>query len=340
MQFSLGIGLTNRCNYNCSHCYSREDEKFDLAFDDVKKICDNLDVEAVNFGTGESGLHKDFHTIVEYFGSKGIKMALTTNGHTTSLLSDDELKLFNDIDFSLDFPDTNNHDSFRGLGATQNVLDGLERCRKNDVEASFACAMMKDNYVFMDKMVEKARELGVNLRVNLYKPVYTDKHTPTYDEFWEGVDRLFGNSKIVSCSEPVVNAVIGNKTLEGGAPCGKRSLRIHPDGKVVGCVYYKKSDNTIWELIENKNTMQDDAFEAYLDQYSKYGKIIPEFCADCESVDTCKGGCTARRMYSGLDMPDQYCYRYNNREKPKIDCEWGDSKDLVHSDYLCTIIVQ
>jgi len=86
MKISLGIGLTNRCNLSCSHCYSREDEKYDIAFEDVKKICDSLGVSAVNFGTGESGLHKDFHAILDYFGTEGIKLALTTNGFTPNFV--------------------------------------------------------------------------------------------------------------------------------------------------------------------------------------------------------------------------------------------------------------
>jgi len=257
-----------------------------------------------------------------------------------TLLSDDQLKLFNDIDFSLDFPTADSHDTFRGIGATQTVMEGIERCRKNGVEASFACALMKDNYYFMDKMAQKARELGINLRINVYKPVYTTKHSTTYEEFWEGVSRLFGNSKIVSCSEPIINAVIGNKTLEGGAPCGKKSLRIHPDGKVVGCVYFKKSDQTILKLIENKKNMQEDAFGAYLEKFNNHRTRIPEYCADCETVDICKGGCVARRMYTGLDWPDQYCPMFKEREQPVFDYEWGDNKDLVHSEYLCTVIVQ
>ena len=36
---------------------------------------------------------------------------------------------------------------------------------------------------------------------------------------------------------------------------------------------------------------------------------------------------------------DEYCF-VNKGKIPKIDVQWADKKDLVHSDYLCTIIVQ
>nr|WP_092074061.1 radical SAM protein [Dendrosporobacter quercicolus]NSL47783.1 radical SAM protein [Dendrosporobacter quercicolus DSM 1736]SDM76478.1 radical SAM additional 4Fe4S-binding SPASM domain-containing protein [Dendrosporobacter quercicolus] len=340
MDFSIGIGITNKCNYNCSHCYSREDQTFELKYEDVEKLCKNLDITAINFGTGESGLHSEFDKITDYVYKKGIKMALTTNGYTVALLDDKQLKRFNDIDFSLDFAQKDNHDQFRGLGAANLVETGIERCKRLGVEASFACAMMKENYNVMDKMAEKARGIGVNLRVNVYKPVHTLKHLLTYDEFWEGVKRLFSNSKIVSCSEPIVNALIRNKTLDGGSRCGKKSLRIRPDGGIVPCVYWNKSMSSIDELVANKKKFSYEAFLQYIEEVTEETKAVPEECADCDVLDICQGGCAARRLYNDMNKPDLYCFRLYGKQPPNIDFEWGESKDLVHSDYLCTIIVQ
>lgn len=340
MKFSIGIGITNKCNYNCSHCYSREGTEYELDFEQVKNICNNIEVTALNFGTGESGLHKDFVKIVDYVYEKGIKVALTTNGYTVSLLSDETLKKFNDIDFSLDFDDEKNHDAFRGKMASDAIIKGIERCKQLNVECSFACAMMKDNYKIMDKMVLKAREYDVNLRTNIYKPVHTTKHLLTYDEFWEGIDRLLKNSELISCSEPIVNAVINNKTLDGGSRCGKKSLRIRPDGGIVPCVYWNEKRTTIDELIDNKVKMDEEEFIDFIDDVTSETKQIPLECNDCEVLDVCQGGCAARRLYNDLDKPDPYCFKIQGKDKPKLDVKWGDSKDLVHSNYLCTIIVK
>ena len=37
---SIGIDITNRCNLNCPHCYSRKLKKVDLSLKQVKKILD------------------------------------------------------------------------------------------------------------------------------------------------------------------------------------------------------------------------------------------------------------------------------------------------------------
>lgn len=338
--FSIGIGITNKCNYNCSHCYSRESKTYDLPMSQVQKLCDNFDIHSINFGTGESGLHEQFADIVNYVDSKGIKVSLTTNGYTIALLDDNLLRKFNDIDFSLDFQNKESHDNFRGKGASNLVEKGIDRCKRLGVEVSLACAMIKENYNKMDQMVKKAQDLNVNLRINVYKPVNTDKHTLTYEEFWEGITLLFGSSKIISCSEPIVNALINNKTLDGGSRCGKKSLRIRPDGGIVPCVYWNKSLSSIDELVENNITMTEELFDNYIDKVTEETKIIPQECLACDTLDICQGGCAARRLYSGLDKPDQYCFKLYGRKAPQIKYQWGESKDLVHSNYLCTIIVQ
>lgn len=341
MKFSLGIGLTNDCNYNCSHCYSRENEVKYLPFERFKLLCDNLDVLSINFGTGESYLHSEFEKIVEYAYEKGIKMSVTSNGYTISKLDDTHLKMFNDVDLSLDFHSKDAHDDFRGSGASKTVYEGAERCKELGVEASLACAMMKENYFEMDRIAEVGKNLGLNLRVNIYKPVNTFAHTLSYDEFWEGVRRLFSASRIVSCSEPIINALIGNKTLDGGSPCGKKSLRIKPNGGIVPCVYWKTPNSCIEEFVENKGKMSTEEFKKYVDCVTEETKTIPKTCIDinCKYIDTCKGGCAAGRFYRNIDEPDPYCFVIRN-DLPQVNYEWGDEKDLVHSSYLCTIIVQ
>ena len=102
MKYSVGIGVTNRCNYQCSHCYSRSPnfDEYDLAFEDIAKICSILDIEAVNFGTGESVLHPRFNDILDYLYEREIPVSLTTNGLSVLRLAAYRLKYFNDVDIS------------------------------------------------------------------------------------------------------------------------------------------------------------------------------------------------------------------------------------------------
>lgn len=337
MKYDIGIGLTNRCNLNCPHCYSREEGFRDLKFEDVKSLVENMNINSINLGTGESILCNDFNDIIQYLHEKNIKMSLTTNGYTVSKISDKKLKYFNDIDFSLDFPIKEKHDEFRDIGFSKLVMEGINRCKNNGVECSIATAMMNCNYMYMNDLVNLAKANGICLRVNIYKPVRTDKFKLTYEEFWEGIRLLLENSTIVSCSEPIVNALLKNKTLDGGSPCGKKSLRIKPDKKIVPCVYLKSSDYDINEYIKDIN---NNISSNKLKEFENTVKEIPKYCMEnCDLVEYCKGGCYSRRFYNGnTDAPDEYCFVIRN-DHPKIKFKFGEKKDLVHSNYLCTIIV-
>lgn len=339
IKYNVGIGLTNACNLNCPHCYSRISRKSlhskitSICFSDLKLVCEKLKVNSINLGTGESWLHPQFLDIFNYLHAKKIKLSLTTNGFTASKLTDEELTWLNDIDFSLDFPTAKAHNLFRGQDVFEKVIKNIKRCKKLGVETSIVTVLMNSNYKYMGEMVELAKKLDVNLRVNVYKAVRSKEYKPTYAEFWKGIKFLFKKSQIISCSEPIVNAAINNVVSEGGSPCGKNSLRITPDGKIVPCVFWNRSDLKIKDLLKNKAHLLEEGKEAIRI------RKVPEECMNCEQLTICKGGCAARRVYNNLNKPDEYCFKIRNN-KPRLDYKFGETKDLVHSNYLCTIIVK
>ena len=335
MKLDIGIGLTNDCNLDCSHCYSRENGIVNtLSFEEFKRLVDCVDVNSINFGTGESILYKDFIKIIEYLIVRNIKFSVTSNGYTVSKLPDDLLKQFNDIDISFDFPTTWENDLFRSSTSGSLALNALNKLKSIGVETSIATCMTSLNFNRMSDMINLAREFDVNLRVNIYKPVYKDSLALTYDSFWKGVEILLDSGLLISCSEPIVNTVLGTKILDGGCPCGKKSFRVTPTGHIVPCVYWKTTDCSIDQLA-NKG------IEA-LWQSESFTKIrrIPEECLKCNYVDICKGGCAARRYYNELTKPDPYCYVIRNLPQPKLNWQYAESKDLVHASYLCTFIVK
>src|SRR5271156_6969725 len=92
--FSVGLGLTNECNLACAHCYRDIGQTDRLSLDDVRRVCESVPVRSVNLGTGENGLHPEFHAILHYLRDRGTTITLTSNGHTAVILSDDELCSF------------------------------------------------------------------------------------------------------------------------------------------------------------------------------------------------------------------------------------------------------
>jgi MoaA/NifB/PqqE/SkfB family radical SAM enzyme len=127
MAYSVGVGLTNECNLRCPHCY-RPDAVIDrLTMQDIQKVCEAIPVKSMNLGVGENGLHPDYRAILDYLSSRGIVTSVTSNGLSTEVLTDAELRRFRSVEFSLDFPTEQEHDGFRGRGNWRTVMQALER---------------------------------------------------------------------------------------------------------------------------------------------------------------------------------------------------------------------
>src|SRR5258708_22021521 len=109
--FAIGLGLTNECNLSCAFCY-REPARVDgLSIEQVRAAMKSLPVRSVNLGTGENGMHPEFREILAFLRTLPVKLTITSNGHSVAVLSDEEVRAFHDIEFSLDYSTQANQDA-------------------------------------------------------------------------------------------------------------------------------------------------------------------------------------------------------------------------------------
>jgi len=329
MSYSLGIGLTNNCNLACAHCY-RDTQRIDnISLAQVEQICAAIPVGSVGMGTGENVLNPDFDAIALYLRQRGVKVSVASNGFTLTSIPEEVLRAFHDVEVSIDFPTQAEQDAFRGPGNWILIHQAIERCHKLGIQVSILATLMKNNYMKMDQLVGLARRNGANLRVNAYQAVKTDAYRLSYDQFWEGYRRLFSAGRVVSCSEPVVRAVMG---LEGAqSPCGRGSIRINPRGQVIPCVYWPLDSSlppSIADLARlGEKVIQDGSFET--------ARQIPPSAADC----ACRGGCASRRALNHkLDAHDDYC-PWTRGDDLRLEWQPAAAKDLMRASNVCTTIV-
>jgi radical SAM protein with 4Fe4S-binding SPASM domain len=329
---SLGIGLTSDCDLSCAHCYRDQDRIYNLTLADIQNVCESLEIGSIGFGTGENGLNPEYFEILEYLNAKQIKLTLASNGYTLSITPDDVLKYFEDVEFSVDFPDQERHDKFRGQGNWKTVMDGIERCRRLGIRVSVLAVLMNLNYDELGKIAELAASFDADFRVNVYQPMYTDDFMPNFDQYWQAFKALFDHSDIISVTEPLVNTFLGLNGLNG-TPCGGRSMRITPDRLLKACVYWPNSDLTIEDLVEKKETIfQSSAF--------KQTHNIPKFCLGCEHVSNCGGGCAARRILRGqFEKPDEYCPIFQGKSI-QLKGELSSAAKPLRTGSICTTIVR
>jgi MoaA/NifB/PqqE/SkfB family radical SAM enzyme len=329
MGYSVGIGLTNDCNLTCAHCYRDTERISSLSLEQVQRICQAIPVASLGMGTGENALHPEFIQIVEYLRGRGIRLSIASNGYSLTSTPEQTLSAFQDVEVSLDFPTQAEQDAWRGAGNWALVHQAIERCQKLGIEVSILATMMRTNYEKMDRMVALARQDGVNLRVNAYQAVKTDNYRLQYAEFWEGYRRLFAESLVVACSEPVVRAVMGLGEVQ--SPCGRSSIRFNPRGQVIPCVYWPTEAGAVPELDDlyrlGSQVMENVWFQS--------ARETPSSASDCP----CQGGCASRRALNGkLDAHDDYC-PWSRGEQIQLPWQPAPAKDLMRAGNVCTTIV-
>lgn len=333
----LGIGTTGLCNMNCEHCYSRQYNGSSLTLNDIINIYNSVSIDSVNFGTGENILNPEFLDIVDFLANKGVKLSLTTNGYSVSNIDDERLKFFHDIDFSLEFPTKKLQNAYRGHDSWEMGILGMDRCKRLGIPFSIATVLMKKNANHLADFFNLMKTYDCFLRINVIKSntykTKTSEYALTYDLFWDTFVQLFSRYYLVSCSEPILCAALELENAANGVPCGQSSIRIQPDGQLLPCVYWGKTNLFIEDLIDKGETiLQEKEFAE--------SQTIPDFCKNCERVSYCHGGCASRRKIAGsLNFPDEYCPIYLEKEFPAITYKKKlDTIDLIHSQYLCTII--
>src|SRR5207245_8571916 len=129
-QFALGLALTNECNLACSFCYRDPDRVDRLTLDQVKAVMQHLPIRSVNLGTGENGMHPDFQRVLTFLKTQPLKLTITSNGHSIAILSDEDVRAFHDVEFSLDYPTKSEQDAQRGAGNWDLIHEQASRCRR------------------------------------------------------------------------------------------------------------------------------------------------------------------------------------------------------------------
>jgi len=331
MAYALGLGLTNECNLSCAHCYRSVDRVDRLSIADVRTILESLEIGSANLGTGENGMHPEFLPVVELLLAEGINTTLTSNGYSVACLPDAVLRRLREVEFSFDFPTPREQDAFRGLGAWDLAMNSLGRAKELGVEVTIIAVMMRTNYRRLPEIARLAAELGANFRFNIYQPVRSSHFTMSYEEFWDGIRQMFATCGLVACTEPLIDALAGlNSTL--GCACGRRTIRVTPERRIIPCVYWPSKGLPLSELPR----LREAIFET---EEFRECRLVPRACATCAYVATCGGGCAGRRILAGgLDQPDPYCPIV--RDDPmRLSWHRSNGKQLLKSGSACTTIL-
>jgi radical SAM protein with 4Fe4S-binding SPASM domain len=165
--------VTNQCNFNCIHCYSRSSMKNDnsdeLTLIEAKKLIDELadaGVFYIFFLGGEPFIRNDFLEILSYVKHKGIDVSINTNGWFINKNIAKYLKNIgvNRINISLDGPTEKIHDSFRmKTGSFNRVINAVKNLLDANIpNIGIVSTISKYNINELDQIIDLAANLGAS----------------------------------------------------------------------------------------------------------------------------------------------------------------------------------
>jgi radical SAM protein with 4Fe4S-binding SPASM domain len=328
--FAVGLGLTNECNLACAFCY-RDPRRVDrLSLAQVQAAIASLPVRSVNLGTGENGMHPEFREILGFLRTLPVKLTITSNGHSAAVLSDDEIRAFHDIEFSLDYPTEDEQDAQRGAGNWALIHDQASRCVQLGTPVTFISVMMKANYRRLAEIARVAKCYQAPLRVNVYQAVRSDVYCLSYEEYWQGFRALFAETDVIAIGEPLVRAMAGLTHRIGG--CGVSTVRVTPHGTTQPCVYWPGAGEPLSLVLSiGARVVETSSFVE--------ARTLPEACRSCVHLESCYGGCAGRRrIQNALHQPDFYCPIIRGEEQ-KLETRMASARELPKGESACTTIV-
>jgi len=166
--------FTNRCNLNCSHCYSNsssnpENLPKELSPSQARKVVDQIALAgcgSLSFSGGEPLLRDDFYSVARRTSDYGLLCTLSTNGTLIDHTVAEEIAQagVSGITISIDSLTSSFHDNLRGVkGAHLKALRGLEACIEIDKfkEVIIAFTLTNNNIDDIPGLIDLASELGV-----------------------------------------------------------------------------------------------------------------------------------------------------------------------------------
>lgn len=320
---TVNWAVTNRCNFQCSHCYSRNDVSDELGFDVLCAVMEKMSaakVFSINFGGGEPLLRKDLTQVARFAADLGLAVSMNSNGFLID--KDKAFKLkeagFKKAGISIDSPESEVHDRFRGIkGSYARALAALKYLKEAGIETSISSVICRINIDAVEGLIGMARASGVsNINFHNFKcsglgfanKDILDLSPEEWRKFYvKAIGLRDGENGLrISLEDPIIASLEhkNGDSLVKGSVCGKLSLNIKSNGDITPCGFIP---------IVIGNICKDDLIEVWnnspvLDMMRN--KAPRGKCLSCKSYSECLGGCTARTLALTGDMnnPDPHCW--------------------------------
>ncbi len=338
--------LTNRCNLECLHCYSKAtlDSHDHLSYDTIIQTLDDMaqaGIKFIIFSGGEPLVRHDIFDIAAHARSLGMVTYLSTNGlyiHTSNVQR--IAQAFDYIGVSIDGSEAT-HDKFRGLvGSFQLSIDAIHRLLTQTQRVGIRFTLTTQTLQDLPFIFELAEKMEIP-KVYISHLVYSGRGldnkaidlTPQqrYDavefilekafEYYDtkkGIEIVTGNMEVdaialfekFSQRYPLhASAMLSRLAKWGGNSAGRRLVNINSQGEIKPDPFFPITIGSITQ--KSFGAVWHDPDNNLLSSLRTYPRVLEGACATCEYISICNGGSRARAfaIHGTLQGEDPSCYR-------------------------------
>lgn len=319
------FACTNRCSLGCTHCYMNSGAE-DARTLDTAQFLAALDALArmgvfhVALGGGEALERSDLFDLAAHARHIGLVPNLTTNGRLVDAASAAKMRIFGQVNLSLDGVGDAAR-TFRD-GADFDVIDrAFALLQQAGVTAGINCVVGRRNLDALPELFAYAARRGVSeIELLRFKPsgrgvARYAQHQTTPEQnrllypLFQRLSEQSGVKAKIDCSflPMLCYHRPATEVLEALCVCGCEAgnflLGARSDGRVCGCSFLPALDLTIFQLPEAWPMAPD------LQRYRGWAAMQAQPCASCDYLRFCKGGChaVALAVTGDMDAPDPDC---------------------------------
>lgn len=169
---SATIQVTDRCNYECIHCYQEHTKEDPLSTEDIRRLMAEMSALGVLYLTlmgGEFFMRRDADEILRMAHEMGFFITLKTTGHHLNERRAELIASLRPIEVHLSVygVGAGTHDTVtRQAGSFERTMAAARRLHARDIALHFMCPAMEVNADELEALRGMASEMGAKLKID------------------------------------------------------------------------------------------------------------------------------------------------------------------------------
>lgn len=258
----LRITVTHKCNYHCLYCheegeYTTQNELKINEYLLIARAIAKLGIKYIKITGGEPLIRDDIEEVLKVFYEEAspYELSLVTNGYFLLDKLESIKKYINRINISLPSLNRNVYIKITGVDGLSRTLKGIRRILDYELKMKLNVVVTKLNYSEVNKIVDFANKLGVD--VSLIELIPLGRGRVTYKSLYKSLDQIeeeikkravlcdkrsLHNRRVYTLPEGIQVEIVksyGNPTFCKG--CTR--IRVTASGKIKPCLM--RMDNLV-----------------------------------------------------------------------------------------------